>query len=107
MKLSDIKAAADKEYAPVEVELEDRTIVLRTPIRLSKDERKKLTAALSAEDAEDPIDTLEDAFRVIAANKSDADALIKAIDGDLAVAIQLFKDFTEETQLGEASSSEN
>lgn len=107
MKLSDIQAAADKEYAPVELDLSDRTIELRTPLRLSKAERKKLSAALSAEDAEDPIDTLEEAFRILASNKADGNQLIKELNGDLVVAIRLFKDYTEESQLGEALSSDD
>lgn len=107
MKLSDAQAAADKKYAPLGVELDDRTVVMRTPVRLSKDERKKLTAATKAEDADDPIDTIEAAFRVVISKKEDADALIKAIGGDLGVALEIFKAFSEESQLGEASSSEN
>lgn len=43
MKLSDAQAAADKKYAPLGVELDDRTVVLRTPIRLSREERDQLS----------------------------------------------------------------
>lgn len=107
MKLSDVQAAADKKYAPLGIELDDRTVTLRTPVRLSKEERKTLSEATNAEEADDPIDTIESAFRVVVADNKDAEALIKAIGGDLGVALELFSAFTAETQLGEASSSEN
>lgn len=107
MKLADAQAAADKKYAPLGVELDDRTVVLRTPVRLTKDERKLLSEATNAEEQDDPIDTIESAFRVVIADKDDAEALIKAIGGDLGVALEIFTAFTSEVQLGEASSSEN
>ncbi|MDN6377677.1 MAG: phage tail assembly protein [Brevibacterium aurantiacum] len=107
MKLSDIQEAADKKYAPLGIELDDRTVELRTPIRLSKEDRAKLQAATKAEEQEDPIDTIEGAFRIVIADNKDAEALIKAIDGDLGVALELFKNFNEGSQSGEASSSES
>lgn len=107
MKLSDAQAAADKKYAPLGVELDDRTVVLRTPFRLSKQERTALQEATKAEDQEDPMDTIENAFRIVIADKKDADALIKAIGGDLGVALEIFNNFSKESQLGEASSSES
>lgn len=107
MKLSDAQAAADKKYAPLGVELDDRTVVLRTPIRLSREERDQLQKATTAEEQDDPIDTIESAFRIVIADEDDAEALISAIGGDLAVALEVFNAFTKETQLGEASSSED
>lgn len=107
MKLADAQAAADKKYAPLGVELDDRTVVLRAPLRLSKEERQTLVEATNAEEAEDPIDTIEAAFRIVIADKDDAEALINAIGGDLAVAIEVFNAFSKEAQLGEASSSES
>ena len=107
MKLSDAQAAADKKYAPLGVELDDRTVVLRTPIRLSREERDQLQKATTAEEQDDPIDTIESAFRIVIADEDDAEALISAIGGDLGVALAVFNAFTKETQLGEASSSED
>lgn len=107
MKLSDAQAAADKKYAPLGVELDDRTVVLRTPVRLSKEERLKLQDATKAEETEDPLDTIQSAFRIVIADKDDAEALITAIGDDLGVALEIFNNFTAEVQLGEASSSEN
>ena len=107
MKLSDAQAAADKKYAPLGIELDDRTVVLRTPVRLSKEERDQLQEATKAEEQDDPIDTIESAFRIVIADEDDAEALISAIGGDLGVALEVFNAFTKETQLGEASSSED
>lgn len=107
MKLSDVQAAADKKYAPLGIELDDRTVELRTPVRLTRTERDALTKATKAEEQDDPIDTIESAFRIVIKDQKDAEALISAIGGDLGVALELFSAFTAETQLGEASSSES
>ena len=76
-------------------------------MRLTKDERVALQDATNAEDTEDPLDTIVSAFRIVIADKDDAEALITAIGDDLGVALEIFNNFTSEVQLGEASSSEN
>ena len=53
------------------------------------------------------MDTIENAFLIVIADKKDADALIEAIGGDLGVALEIFNNFSKESQLGEASSSES
>ncbi|MCQ9385116.1 phage tail assembly protein [Brevibacterium moorei] len=110
MKLSDIRNAADTKFAPFLVELDDdRQVELRVPIRLDKKERKAVTAAFDVEDKDDKdaFDIYTEVFRIVIADKADADALIAALDNDLAVAQELFNDYSEQTQLGEAASSEN
>jgi hypothetical protein len=111
MKLADIKQSADKKYAPFAVELDDeRTVLMRIPLRLSKEERKAITKAFdvsSEDDERDSMDVYEEVFRILVEDDKDADALIAALEGDLAYYQQLFTDFSESMQLGEAASSKN
>ncbi|WP_029090104.1 phage tail assembly protein [Brevibacterium album] len=111
MKLADIKKSADKKYAPFAVELDDeRTVLLRIPLRLAKEERQAITKAFEVTDedsARDAMDVYEEVFRILIADEADADALIAALEGDLAYYQQLFNDFSESMQLGEAASSKN
>lgn len=112
MKLSQIKQAADKKYSPYKVELEDgREILLRIPLRLSKEERKAITRAFDvdedSDDKRDIMDIYEEVFRIVIESEKDADDLISGLEGDLAFYQELFSDFSESMQLGEASSSKN
>lgn len=111
MKLSQIKKSAEKKYAPYAVELEDgRTVLLRIPLRLTREERKSISRAfdLSEDDSErDIMDVYEEVFRIVIESSADADALIEALEGDLAFYQELFNGFSESMQLGEASSSKD
>lgn len=112
MKLSQIKQAAEKKYSPYRVELEDgREVLLRIPLRLSKEERSAITRAFEVDEETDSkrdiMDIYEEVFRVVIESEKDADALIEALEGDLAFYQELFSDFSESMQLGEASSSKD
>ena len=111
MKLSDIKKAADVKYAPFEVELESgRSVFLRVPLRLSKQERDAISKAFDVsdeDDARDSMDIYQDVFRIVIEDEADADELIENLEGDLAFHQELFSEFADRMQLGEASSSES
>lgn len=111
MKLSDIKKAADQKYAPFEVELESgRPVFLRVPLRLSREERQAISRAFDVsdeDDARDSMDIYEEVFRIVIEDEKDADELIENLDGDLAFYQELFSEFADQMQLGEASSSES
>lgn len=101
--LSDIRNAADAKYAHTEIDLEDGTVVtLVNVLRLSKENRAIISnsgEALKAEGA-DQLEILCDVLR--AAARNDGEKLIKAVDGDLAVAMETFTSYMGGTQAGEA-----
>lgn len=108
--LADIRAAADKKYGSTNIDLADGTPVeLRNPLKLSKDERKKLANFQEDVDGEDAdqADALEDAIRLVARDKGLAERLVEEIDHDLTVLVEVFELYGNETQAGEASPSQD
>jgi len=108
--LDDIRKAADAKYASTNIDLGDGfTVELLNPLRLAKADRDVLTEISDRmeEDGADQAEILGDAIRAAAKSKAAAEKLIEAIDGDLAVLAELFENYTESTQVGEASASQS
>lgn len=121
--LDDIAEAADKAYGSMDIPLSDgRTVQLRNALRLSKAERKELQAlqAQLGEDADkedgeesavpDDIDEakiFEDSLILVASNKAAGEQLVKDLDHDLGKLITVFKLYNKDTELGEASASQD
>lgn len=110
MKFNDLAKAADKKYAPLELDLPDESkVVLRLPLRLSREERKAITRAFDVKDEEekDMLDIYTDVFRIVIEEKEAADKLLDLMGEDLAMYQELFAEFAERMQPGEAGSSKN
>ena len=110
MKFNDLAKAADKKDAPLELDLPDETkVVLRLPLRLSREERKAITRAFDVKDEEekDMLDIYTDVFRIVIEEKEAADKLLDLMGEDLAMYQELFAEFAERMQPGEAGSSKN
>lgn len=121
--LDDIAEAADKAYGSMDIPLSNgNTVQLRNALRLSKAERKELQAlqAQLGEDADkkdgeesavpDDIDEakiFEDSLILVASNKADGKQLVKDLDHDLGKLITVFKLYNKDTELGEASASQD
>lgn len=108
--LGDIQAAADRKYGPFIIEgIPGGDVTFVSPIRLPKERRKQLLDLQGEDgfDLENVDDEVIELIRVVAASKSDAERLIKAANGDLAVLLEMFTKYTEATSLGEASPSES
>lgn len=106
--LDDIRAAAEAKYGSTDIETSKGTTKLVNPLRLSKTKRNKLTSIQERIDAgDDQAEVLEDALRLVSATKAQADALLKDIDGDLAVLVEVFNAYNESAQVGEASASDD
>lgn len=104
MKLDDIRAAVEAKYAAVPVELEGGVVNLLNPIRLKAEVRAKLSGlrdAMKADDA-DPVAILQGVLRDVAETKAQGDRLVKAIGGDAAVLMELFREYNEAVRVGEA-----
>lgn len=120
LNLDNIQAEADKTFgAPAKLQLRDGTVIqLRNILRLPQVEREKVTAQLTQintlQDKPDDERTMEDvdalsdiAFEILRNVASDPDRLVKELNGDLAVALKVLQGWMEETQAGEADSSES
>lgn len=103
--LDSIRQAADAKYGATVIDLGDKTVELVNPLRLSKQKREELTSIQESEEL-DVEEKLAAIIRVGAKTKSSADALLRAIDGDVAVLAQTVETYTTGTQAGEASPSE-
>lgn len=106
--LDSIRAAVEKKYASFDIELSDGSIVrLQNAIRVSKENRQKLVnlqAELKKEDV-DQVALLADCIRAVADTKAGAEALLKQVGNDLALLAEIFAQYGEATQVGEASAS--
>jgi hypothetical protein len=108
--LDDIRKAADKKYGSTEIGLgEGEVVVLLNPLRLPKEKRDVLgdIGSRLEEDGADQAAIMADALRAAAKSASKVEKLIEAIDGDLAILMELFERYTDGTQAGEASASES
>jgi hypothetical protein len=109
IKLSDIQQAADKKFGDFEIHLPDGEIVSFAPaLRLPKESRKKLGAALDIEkraevdNGDDLYDVYKDIFRISAKQADGFARLEKAVGDDPAIWAELTAEFMQESQAGEA-----
>lgn len=109
LKLADIQATVDEKYGPLELELPDRNIEMRVPLRLSREERKAIVDAFNSDESDerDALDMYQEVFRIVIEKDEDAEALISALNDDLAMHQEIFTAFAERMQVGEAGSSES
>lgn len=107
--LEDIQSAADEKYGPTVVEYKGGSATFRTPIRMSKDERAQLVELHEAmnEEGADQEKLVEDMLRLTATKESEAEELIRQVGGDLAVLISILESYLGESQVGEASASQD
>lgn len=106
--LDAIRAAADAKYGSTDIEIDEKTTVhLLNPLRLPKEKRDALTKLqdqMEADDADQEA-LLAQALILAADHPKKGEALIKAVDGDLAVLAEIFETYGKGAQVGEASAS--
>lgn len=109
LSLDSIREAADKEYGGLTVELGDgKTVELKNPLRLTKDERKQFENLTSSENSKDlSTDEVFEGIWSILAGKAGAKALNDALGDDAALHATLLKQVTSGVELGEASPSQD
>lgn len=105
MTLDQIRDAAEQKYGAKVIDLgDDKTVELKNPLRLSKDNRDAITE-LSPEDFDDVVDYFRAAFEAVAGKKGAAE-LCKALGDDPALYATVFESYMQEAQVGEASPSQ-
>lgn len=122
LKLDDLRRGAEQKYPDFEIETEDGKVLGFHPIfRLPKAKRKAVAAAFDLKtraeafgedsDVDQPelfISVLSDALKAAERSKGDHDALAKwAGTEDLGIWLFIFTNYSETTELGEASPSES
>ena len=103
--LDTIRDAAEAKYGSLDIEVGERVVRLLNPLRLSKAKREAMVAIQDAskdDDADQEASMLE-MIRLAAATPFEAELLIEAIGGDLAVLAEVFTHYGKKTQAGEAS----
>lgn len=106
--LASVQETADQKFGALVIDLGDEKVELVNALRLSKEKRAELSAVLSPEEeGTDVEDMLVPMIRLVAKTPKQADALLDAVDGDMAVLSEIVNSYTKGTQAGEASSSES
>lgn len=100
--LADIQAAADEKYGPLLVDLGDKTVEMRNPLRLTKAKRDELAAL---DKAAGDVDSKLATIVKIACSPADAKALLAAVGDDLPALAEIVSEWTGSAQVGEASPS--
>lgn len=122
LSLDDLRKGAEQKYPDFEIETEDGRVLGFKPIfRLPKSRRQAVAAALDIEarlkalgedtEVDQPelmIEILSDALHAAERSKGDHAVLAKwAGKEDLGMWLFIFREYSEVTDLGEASPSEN
>lgn len=106
--LASIREAAERKYGNCVVDLGDGSVTLRNVLRLSKDERGAFKDAQNAmkDDDADEVALLEQCLLLVA-EPGKGQPLVDAIGGDLTLLAEVFSQYAEATEVGEASRSED
>lgn len=122
LTLDDLRKGAEEKYPDFEIETEDGKVLGFKPLfRLPKAKRKLVAAAFDMKERLDELDeesdidqpqllisVLSDALKAAERTKGDHDVLAKwAGTEDLGIWLFIFTNYSEKTQLGEASPSES
>lgn len=108
--LDDIRAAAERKYGSLDIDLGDgQGVELVNPLRLAKTKRDELLQLQDKlnEDGADQAALLERALILVARTEAQGKKLVRAANGDLTILVEVFTRYTEETQAGEASASDD
>jgi hypothetical protein len=103
--LDEIRRAAEQRYGDFDVTLPDgTTVTLRSPLRLSREDRQLLGDVEQLADVGDA-DAITEALKIAAKTPEQGKRLLEAIGGDLATAAVLFEQWATAVSVGEASPS--
>lgn len=108
--LKDIHEAAEKKFGNLEIEVSDgSTVVLRNALRLGENERKDLVEiqeTLDDDDA-DQVDVMRKIILKVSENETAGKKLLQDLGSDMTLLATVMNQYTEATQLGEASPSQD
>lgn len=108
--LQDINDAAERDFGSTDFELgEGRTLHLVNALRLGDKDREKLGKIQDRleEDDSNEREVISEAIMMVAKEKNLAKELLEMIGEDMGKLASVFKMYSEKTQVGEASASQN
>jgi hypothetical protein len=105
--LDSLREEIEKEFAPLQLEIGEKTVTLSNLMRLPKKKRDSAMAQLKTLENEDKLEIDAEAVAVeILADVSDNPTLLrKALAGDIALSMKILNLWMTSTQSGEAESS--
>lgn len=114
--LDSLREEVESEFAPMKLTLSDGTeVVLRSLLRLKDKERAEVLETLksldfksdSEDDTPERVEQLtKNVARVLELVSDNGKKLLKELDGDLLLMMKVLNRWMEETQLGEAQTSQ-
>lgn len=108
MKLSEIRASADKKYAKVPVELSPTSVVyLLSPVQMEEDKLDEALALLDTGEATGMRKRLEQVIILVAENPAAGKKVVTAAKGNLGVLIEITREWSSALKVGEAEPSES
>lgn len=113
--LNSIRESIEQKYAPLEIEVDDKTTVrLIPPLRLPDADLQRIqdiAEASEREDDEDNVskitDQLQEIVMLAADDKATAKRLIEAVSGDRAILAEIVETYFKAQSVGEASPSQS
>jgi hypothetical protein len=110
--LDSIREAAEAKYGSTDIQIGDEVVRLLNPLRLTKEKRQRLVETQKQLDTDpataaevDQEALLSESIRIVAAGPQQAQLLLDAVGGDLAVLAEIFAAYSKGAQVGEASAS--
>lgn len=102
--LDDIRAAADKKFASVEIQVGDTKVRLINALQLPEERRNALLEAQkrAGEENASQVEVLKDCIRIVADTEGGAEALLNEVGDNLAVLVEIFATYNKDTEAGEA-----
>ena len=109
LSLSALRSKTDSKYGSVPFDPEDGKgeVELLNILRFPKERRVRFEALLKDLQGEKAEERVFELLELLPLNPADGKRVVKAVDGDLAVAMTLFEDYSDATNVGEASASQD
>lgn len=108
--LDSIRESAEQKYGSTKIEFgEGEVVELTNPLRLSKEDRQTLSKIQERmeEEGSDEGEVMAEAILLVAAKRPPAQKLLSLVGDDLGVLASIFEKYTGDSQVGEASASQN
>ena len=112
LTLDDIRESVEREFVSTKIKIGEVEVVMTNPIRMSKEQRKKLSESMEGteeatkETLEGQFDRMLGIIRAAVPDKTQANLLVNAIGDDLAVAMKVLDAYLKEQKPGEALGSQ-
>lgn len=110
MDLQQIKEAASARYTPFPVKINAKTTIeLRPPTALAREQREEAVALLESvsptETEADAVKRIRRVLTLLAGSQAKANAIVKAVDSDVILLVEIVRQWSDHVRAGGASPS--